>query len=407
MSDRLKPSPLKTFEGGLNPISDQKIGPMIDTKTSTPQGMLKWIAENKIYNTDLLEGVSEFKGQVYRIVDPKLSNIKDNAYGTNFLKKLNVEHLVCKVRIPEIHTHLPVPSTFDESKQDKSIIDLYQDFIYEPKYGMVSPISVGDIVTCTFGNLKTFSDGKIVAKVSSASDGQGAVKPVGASGAKQDVKKEFEKTQKYKDLIGQVPVNINKVFDTDLISLDDFKAFFKKTKRAENYYESFKALFKKYGVDTPAKVASLLGQISVETGNLKFVKELASVYNKKDPKDPNEEVGSLYEGRKTLGNTQVGDGPKFIGRGLVQLTGRANYESAGKSLGIDLTSDPELVSSSPLLAAETAFLFFKQKGLFDVAARNDFNEVTKRVNGKKMLEKEKRLEYTVNNLKILEKYVKS
>lgn len=406
MADPHKPPSIKTFEGGLNPVTDQKPGPVIDTKTSTPEGMLKWIAENKVFNTDLLEGVTEFKGQVYRIVDPKFSSEKESAYIPDFFKKIFAQYLICKVRIPEVHSYLPVPSTFDETDEDIGIIDLYPDFILEPENGVLNPIGVGDIVNCTYGNLKVYSDGKVLCKISSAPDGQGSIKPVGASAPKGDIKKQFEESDKYKELIKDIPANINKQFDTDNITLEDFKSFFKQSKKAESYYQAFKTLYKKYGVDTPAKVAAITGNIAEETGNLMAVKELPSRFNKRNPSDPNEPVGTLYEGRKTLGNTEEGDGPKFIGRGLIQLTGRVNYQNASKALGIDLITNPDLVATSPALAAETAFLYFKQRSLFEIAAKNDFNEITRRINGNMMLAKELRIQYIMNILKILEKYTK-
>lgn len=155
------------------------------------------------------------------------------------------------------------------------------------------------------------------------------------------------------------------------------------------------------GFNTPNRIAALLGQIAVESGELKYDKELPSQWNKKNPKDPNEPVGSLYENRKTLGNILPGDGPKYIGRGLLQLTGRANYLDYGRKLGIDLIKNPDL-ACDPAIAVKIACQFFKDRKLDEAADKWDLATVTKRVNGNAMLHHDKRVAYSEKALKVLE-----
>ncbi|MDD5033276.1 MAG: hypothetical protein PHE55_00845 [Methylococcaceae bacterium] len=92
-----------------------------------------------------------------------------------------------------------------------------------------------------------------------------------------------------------------------------------------------------------------------------------------------EAVGNLmYDGR--MGNTEPGDGFKYRGRGFTQLTGRANYEAAGRDLGIDLVGSPEL-AEEPATAARIATWYWRTRNLGAPARRGDVGEVTRRING--------------------------
>lgn len=123
-----------------------------------------------------------------------------------------------------------------------------------------------------------------------------------------------------------------------------------------------------YGIDTPLRVAHFLSQILHESGGFRWVKELAT--------------GAAYEGRKDLGNTQKGDGVRYKGRGLIQLTGRANYKAFrdwmnGKP---DVYTSPALVEQ-PNLSVLASVFFWITKGLNALADRDDVVAVTKRING--------------------------
>ena len=90
--------------------------------------------------------------------------------------------------------------------------------------------------------------------------------------------------------------------------------------------------------------------------------------------------GQAYEGRKNLGNTQPGDGPRYKGRGYIQLTGRANYAYFGKKLGIDLENNPDL-ALRPDVAARVVVEFWKFWKIPDIAARGDWQGVNRKVAG--------------------------
>ena len=126
----------------------------------------------------------------------------------------------------------------------------------------------------------------------------------------------------------------------------------------------------KFGIVTPARVAAFIAQIGHESGQLRYVREIWG---------PTKQQAG-YEGRKDLGNTVAGDGSKFRGRGLIQVTGRANYAACGEALGLGLLKCPELLEE-PQHAAMSAAWFWHRAGLNTLADAGDFLLITKRING--------------------------
>lgn len=119
-----------------------------------------------------------------------------------------------------------------------------------------------------------------------------------------------------------------------------------------------------------ARQSSFLAQVLHESAMLKYTTEIWG------PTD----AQKRYEGRVDLGNTQPGDGERFKGRGLLQTTGRTNYDRTGKALGVDLLSFPERLAE-PGLAARSAGWFWKSHGLNELADEGEFLKITKRING--------------------------
>jgi putative chitinase len=89
----------------------------------------------------------------------------------------------------------------------------------------------------------------------------------------------------------------------------------------------------------------------------------------------------VYGGRMGNGVEGSGDGFLFRGRGLIQLTGRANYASLSEYLGVDLTQQPELLSEDPLWAAYASAVFWDTNGCGDAANAGDYLRVTRIING--------------------------
>lgn len=121
-----------------------------------------------------------------------------------------------------------------------------------------------------------------------------------------------------------------------------------------------------FAIVTPMRESAFLAQIAHESGECRYVLELAS--------------GMAYEGRASLGNTQPGDGPKFRGRGLMQITGRKNYTLCGQALGLNLIESPQLLEI-PRHAARSAGWYWRSNSLDAFADKDQFGALTRAING--------------------------
>jgi len=121
-----------------------------------------------------------------------------------------------------------------------------------------------------------------------------------------------------------------------------------------------------YEIDTRLRIAHFLGQTCHESAGFRTTEEFAS--------------GKAYEGRKDLGNVKAGDGPRYKGRGLIQLTGRANYKTLGEALGIDLEGDP-FQAAEPALSLRIACEYWKKRKINPDCDRDDVVAVTKKIQG--------------------------
>jgi len=117
------------------------------------------------------------------------------------------------------------------------------------------------------------------------------------------------------------------------------------------------------------RMAHWLAQAAHETGGFVYMQELGGP-----------SYFAKYDGRADLGNTQPGDGARYHGRGLFQLTGRANYKSYGETMGLDLIDEPDL-AAQPDVGLWIACEYWKRKGLNALADADDVVGITRRING--------------------------
>lgn len=161
------------------------------------------------------------------------------------------------------------------------------------------------------------------------------------------------------------------------------------------WFEPLQETFEKYQINTPKRQACFIGQCMHESGGFKFLREnlnysakaLMNTWPSRFPdadtaekyaRQPEMIANKVYSGR--MGNTEDGDGAKFIGRGLIQLTGKDNYMAFGEAIGEDLVANPQLVEQ-PRYAALSAGWFWNKRGLNALADAMDIETLTKRING--------------------------
>ncbi|HYI00066.1 peptidoglycan-binding protein [Hyalangium sp.] len=136
--------------------------------------------------------------------------------------------------------------------------------------------------------------------------------------------------------------------------------------RAQQMLPHLNAAMQEAGINTPKRQAAFLAQLAHESGEFRYMEEIAS--------------GADYEGRTDLGNTEPGDGMRFKGRGPIQLTGRSNYRAAGQALGIDLENNPTR-AADPDVGFRTAAWYWNNRNLNQYADAGNFDAITYRVNG--------------------------
>jgi putative chitinase len=189
----------------------------------------------------------------------------------------------------------------------------------------------------------------------------------------------------------------------------------------DNWYDALCELLPKYGITTERRVAHFLSQCAHESAGFKRLEEnlnysskaLRSVFGRyfgSAPKadadeyarNPEMIANRVYNDtyrKYKMGNTQEGDGWRFRGRGLKQLTGRDNYTRFGKSVGMSAEEAAEYVAT-PAGAIESACWFWDANNLNDIADGDDVKRMTKKINGGSIGLDDRKKRYT-NALKVL------
>ena len=144
--------------------------------------------------------------------------------------------------------------------------------------------------------------------------------------------------------------------------------------KRELYLPLLNKAMQTYEINTPLRTAAFLAQLAHESEELKYFEEIWGPTKQQRKYEPPSDVA------KRLGNTEVGDGHRYRGRGPIQLTGRFNYKKFGEMLGLDLIGDPDQ-ASLPQIGFATAGLFWKIHELNEMADGRRFVSITRRING--------------------------
>lgn len=183
------------------------------------------------------------------------------------------------------------------------------------------------------------------------------------------------------------------------LTLEQLKECLPKAKEAnlEKFIDGLNETFEVFDISTPKRVAMFLAQTGHESGNFAATQEnlnysakgLVGTFKKYFPteesaaayaRNPQKIANRVYGGRMGNGPESSGDGYKYRGRGVIQLTGKDNYTACGKALDLDLINDPDLVAENPV-AILSAGWFWDTRRLNQWCDKGDILTVTKRING--------------------------
>jgi putative chitinase len=173
------------------------------------------------------------------------------------------------------------------------------------------------------------------------------------------------------------------------------KEILDKLKIPQRWLDPLNDTLEKYNINTKDRIASFVGQCQHESGNFRWLEEnlnysadaLMRTWSSRFPtreiadqfaRNPEKIANKVYGGR--MGNTEDGDGWKYRGRGIKQLTGKENYQRCGAGLGVDIIDDPDLLLE-PKYACLSAGWFWNKHNLNQLADQKDYTTMTRRING--------------------------
>ncbi|PVZ71763.1 glycoside hydrolase family 19 protein [Pelagibaculum spongiae] len=167
---------------------------------------------------------------------------------------------------------------------------------------------------------------------------------------------------------------------------------------ASKYFLPLEQQMQHYQINTPLRQAHFLAQLIHESGGLRYNEEnlnysseaLRSVFGKYFESDemanacaraPEQIANIVYANRMGNGDDESGDGWRYRGRGLIQLTGHDNYQLFADACGIDVISDPDLIAKEIPLSVATATWYWDHCQLNQLADKDDLREITRHING--------------------------
>ena len=166
---------------------------------------------------------------------------------------------------------------------------------------------------------------------------------------------------------------------------------------AAKWYTPLIDMFARYNINTTQRQASFIGQCQHESNNFRTLEEnlhysaagLMRTWPSRFPStdvaeqyanNPEKIANKVYAGRMGNGDEESGEGWKYHGRGLIQLTGKENYDRCGKAIGFDFINQPQLLVE-PNYACLSAGWFWNKLSLNDLADAQEYGQMTKRING--------------------------
>jgi predicted chitinase len=366
--------------GKLNSFEERNMGSYLDVKNTNITDILRNSALER-YSKKSFRITGPMKGIVLKALESyRQDSVWDNIFGD---KKV----ISCKIRIPEIHSMLPIPSAIDSE-----LIELYPTF-FGKNIGVES-LNSGNIVLVDYGDRENLRDPIILSFLDT-----GIPLPTKSKPSELNIENtanELAVTPAPGDAVSagernsnnQIPsiqsleensfnsLNVKTTMSNmspppkeypDILTLAQLRLAMPSLNqnKANIYYPYLVTAMKEFYITTPYQKAAFLAVIALESGDLRYFEEIAS--------------GDAYEGRTSLGNTQRGDGRRYKGRGPIQLTGRSNYRAAGKDLKLPLEDDPQIALNLDI-AFRLAGWFWKKNKIGPFADNKNFLAVSSIVN---------------------------
>lgn len=184
-----------------------------------------------------------------------------------------------------------------------------------------------------------------------------------------------------------------------MLTVEQFKKLYPGNKDPEGWVNAMNEVFPQYGITNAKRIAAFIAQCGHESigwtafsENLNYsAKSLNAVFPKyfknagrnadEYARQPEKIANIVYANRMDNGDSASGDGWRYRGRGPIQLTGKVNYKSFGKAMGVDVVSNPDLVSTDKKIALMSAIWFWNSRNLNDLADNGDIKTMTKKING--------------------------